>query len=103
MSFQRSMAIVLSMFVLAIEAGVAHAQDASTTARQAASSMPCPSGDSSCGNGAPSASTKPLKRKHHKRDAGAQQENSQAGGNPNQKIEPAPPNDPQYDDPGPEQ
>ncbi len=103
MSLLRPLVISLSISVLSIGAGLAYAQDARTTARQAASSLPCPSGDSSCGNGAPSAPQKPLKRKHHKREESAEQENSQAGGNPNQKIEETPPNDSRYTDPGPEE
>jgi len=96
----RSLAILLSISVLAMGAGIARAQSASTTARQALGAFPCPSGDSSCGNGAAPA-PKPLKRKHRKHAESA--ELNSDGSNPNQKIEAAPPNDPQYDDPGPEQ
>jgi hypothetical protein len=103
MSLPRSLAILISISVLAVGVGIARAQEASTTAQQAASAFPCPSGDSSCGNGASPVRQKPLKRKHHRREASAEQENSQAGGNPNQKIEEAPPNDPRYTDPGPEE
>lgn len=103
MSLLRPFAIVLSLSVLAIGAEVATAQEARTTARQAASSLPCPSGDSSCGNGPPPATEKPLREKHRKREDNAEQENSQASGNPNQKVEEAPPNDPRYTDPGPEE
>ncbi len=103
MSPQRSLAILLSISVLAIGAGIARAQSASTTARQALGAFPCPSGDSSCGNGVPSAPKKPLKRKHRKREDSAEQKNSEAEFNPSQRIEQAPPNDPYYSDPGPEE
>ncbi len=103
MSLLQPLAISLSISVLAIGTGVARAQEARTTPQQAASSLPCPSGDSSCGNGAAPAAEKPLKRKHRKHQDSAEQENSQAGGNPNQKVEEAPPNDPRYTDPGPEE
>ena len=99
----RSLAILLSISVLAIGAGIARAQGASTTARQALSAFPCPSGDSSCGNGVSPAPKKPLKRKHRKREDSAELKNSEANSNPNQKIEEAPPNDPNYTDPGPEE
>lgn len=102
MSLQRSLAILLSISVLAIGAGIARAQSASTTARQALSAFPCPSGDSSCGNGVSPAPKKSLKRKHRKREDSAELKNSAADSNPNQKIEEAPPNDPNYTDPGPE-
>jgi hypothetical protein len=101
MSLRRSLAILLSISVLTIGAGLALAQDASTTAKQALSAFPCPSGDASCGNGAAPAAKKPLKRKHHKHEAGAESTTSD-GSNPNQKIETTPPNDSNYDDPGPE-
>ena len=103
MSLRRSLAILLSISVLAIGAGIARAQGASTTARQALSAFPCPSGDSSCGNGVSPAPKKPLKRKHRKREDSAELKNSEADSNPNQKIEEAPPNDPHYTDPGPEE
>ncbi len=50
MSPPRSLAILLSISVLAIGAGIARSQDATTTARQALGAFPCPSGDSSCRN-----------------------------------------------------
>ena len=103
MSLQRSLAILLSISMLAIGAGIARAQSASTTAQQALSAFPCPSGDSSCGNGVSSAPKKPLKRKHHKREASAEVKNSEPDSNPNQRIEETPPNDPYYSDPGPEE
>jgi hypothetical protein len=103
MSLRRSLVILLSISVLAIGAGIARAQGASTTARQALSAFPCPSGDSSCGNGASPGPKKPLKRKHRKREDSAELKNSAADSNPNQKIEEAPPNDPYYTDPGPEE
>ena len=81
---------------------MARAQNASTTAQQALSAFPCPSGDASCGNGAAPAAKKPLKRKHHKHQESAESTNSD-GSNPDQKIETTPPNDQHYDDPGPEQ
>jgi len=102
MSVQRSLAILISISVVAIGAGIARAQDASTTARQALSAFPCPSGDSSCGNGVSPAPKKPLKRKHRKHEDSAGSTNSD-GSNPNQKVEEAPPNDSHYTDPGPEQ
>jgi len=46
MSRLRSLAISTSISVLTIGAGIARAQDASTTDRQALSAFPCPSGDS---------------------------------------------------------
>ena len=101
MSIVRSLAILLSISVLAI--GIARAQDSSTTARQALSAFPCPSGDSSCGNGVSPAPKRPLKRKHRKREDSAELKNSEADSNPGQKIEEAPPNDPRYTDPGPEE
>lgn len=100
MSPRRPLAILLSISLLA---GVARAQSASTTARQALGAFPCPSGDSSCGNGASPAPNKQLKRKHHKREHGPELKNSEAESNPNQKIEEAPSNDPYYTDPGPEE
>jgi len=103
MSLRRSLAILLSISVLAIGAGIARAQDASTTSGQALSAFPCPSGDSSCGNGASSAPKKSHKRKHREHEDSAELNNSDADSNPNQKIEQAPPNDPYYSDPGPEQ
>lgn len=103
MSLPRSLAILLSIAVLAIGGGIARAQDASTTDRRALSAFPCPSGDSSCGNGVSPARKKNLKRKHRKREDSAELKNSEADSNPGQKIEEAPPNDPYYTDPGPEQ
>ena len=103
MSPQRSFAIFLTIAMLPIGAGISPAQDASTTARKALRAFPCPSGDSSCGNGVSPGPKKPLKRKHHKHDDTAELKNSEADSNPNQKIEEAPPNDPHYTDPGPEQ
>jgi hypothetical protein len=99
----RSLTILLSISVLASGAGIAHAQSASTTAKQALSAFPCPSGDSSCGNGDSPAPKKPHKRKHHKSENSTEVKNTETDSNPNQKIETAPPNDPQYSDPGPEQ
>ena len=63
MSLPRSLAILLSISVLAIGAGIARAQDASTTDRQALSAFPCPSGDSSCGNGVSPAAKKTAQTK----------------------------------------
>jgi hypothetical protein len=102
MSLRRSLSILFSIALLASGAGIAHAQPASTTPQQAMGAFPCPSGDSSCGNGAPSAPDKPHKRKHHRHEDSAAQNNSEADSNPNQRIEQAPPNDPYYSDPGPE-
>jgi hypothetical protein len=51
MSLQRSLAILLSIYLLLMGAGIARAQSASATARQALGAFPCPSGDPSCGNG----------------------------------------------------
>jgi hypothetical protein len=103
MSLQRSLAILLSISLLAIGAGIARAQDASTTAKQALGAFPCPSGDSSCGNGAPATANKPLKQKNRNRENSTELKNSETDSNPGQKIEEAPPNDPHYTDPGPEQ
>ncbi len=102
MSRRRSLAILLSISVLTLGARIARAQDASTTARQAVRAFPCPSGDSSCGNGVSTAAKKPLKRKHRKHEDSAESTNSD-GSNPNQKVEEAPANDSHYTDPGPEQ
>jgi hypothetical protein len=103
MSPQRSLAILFSISVLAIGTGIVRAQSASTTVRQALGAFPCPTGDSSCGNGVSPALKKPLKRKHRKREDSAELKNSDADSNPNQRIEQAPPNDPYYTDPGPEE
>jgi hypothetical protein len=103
MSLQRSLSILLFIFVVAIGPGIARAQSASTTARQALGAFPCPSGDSSCGNGVSPAPNRPFKRKHRKREDSAELKDSEADSNPNQKIEEAPPNDPYYTDPGPEE
>jgi hypothetical protein len=103
MSLSRSLAILLSISVLAIGAGIARAHDASSTDRRALSAFPCPSGDSSCGNGVSPAPKKTLKRKRRKRDDSAESKNSEADSNPDQKIEEAPANDAHYSDPGPEQ
>jgi hypothetical protein len=103
MSIRQSLAILISISMLAIGGRIARAQSASTTARQALNAFPCPSGDSSCGNGASLAPKAPLKRKHRKHKDSAELQNSEADSNPNQKIEQAPPNDRYYTDPGPEQ
>ena len=103
MSSKRLLLTLLCMVLLAIRAVIAHAQAASTTAQQALGAFPCPSGDSSCGNGVSSAPQKPLKRKHRKRMQNAETNSSATDSNPNQKIETAPANDPYYTDPGPEQ
>jgi hypothetical protein len=102
-SLRRSLSILLSISVLVAGAGIVCAQSASTTAQQAMGAFPCPSGDSSCGNGASPAPKKPLKRRHRKGEDSAVVNNSEADSNPSQKIEGAPPNDPHYTDPGPEQ
>jgi hypothetical protein len=102
MPMRRSLAILLSIFLLTLRAEIAHAQAASTSPRQALGAFPCPSGDSSCGNGVSSAPKKSLKRKHHQHEDSAGLQNSEADSNPHQKIEQAPPNDPYYTDPGPE-
>jgi len=101
-SLRRSLSILLSISVLVAGAGIVCAQSASTTAQQAMGAFPCPSGDSSCGNGVPSAPNKPHKRKHHRQETSVDQNNSETDSNPNQRIEQAPPNDPYYTDPGPE-
>jgi hypothetical protein len=103
MLLQRSLVILLSISVLAIGARIAEAQSASTTSREALGAFPCPSGASSCGNGAAPAARKLLKRKHGKLEDSAELKHSEADSNLKQKIEAAPPNDPYYTDPGPEQ
>ena len=104
---KRSLVIWVSVSMLAIDAGVACAQEAKTTPKQALSSLPCPSGDSSCGNGVSSAPTKESKHKHRKHEESKREVSAEAkdpgdGSNPNQKIEEAAPNDPNAYDPGPE-
>jgi len=104
MSLHRPLAILLSISVMAIGTGIARAQAAKTTAQQALSAFPCPSGDASCGNGASTAPTNSSKRKHRKHhDSAGATTSAATDSNPNQKIEQAPTNDPAYSDPGPEQ
>jgi hypothetical protein len=85
------MPTLLALGLIAIGAGPAHTQLGQMLA-QGAAAFPCPSGDASCGNGAPAGTTNSGKHKHHKHRNDATQ-NSLPDSNPNQKIEGAGPGD----------
>ena len=84
----RLMPTLLALGLVAIGAGPAHAQLGRMLA-QGAAAFPCPSGDASCGSGAPAGSTKHRRHKHQNDAA----QNSLPDSNPNQKIEGAGPGD----------
>ncbi|HLW71960.1 MAG TPA: hypothetical protein VKS22_15205 [Candidatus Binataceae bacterium] len=86
MPLHKMLPAILMVWFFAIGTGAAHAQGARTTAKDAASAFPCPSGDTSCGNGAPAASGSPPANN-------IAPQNSVPDSNPNQKIEDEPSND----------
>jgi len=90
--------ILMVAGLIALSAGPVLAQQPGfsiRSIRDALKAFPCPSGDSSCGNGAPASSGQSSKSKRHHKHQKQQQENvvqqnSLPDSNPNQKIEDAP-------------
>lgn len=90
---RRLLATLLALCLFTIGTGSVYGQSARTTASDAMSAFPCPSGDASCGNGVTSAPKNPVKHKHHKQENNIEPQNSLPDSNPNQKIEDAPSNE----------
>jgi hypothetical protein len=93
MSSQRLSPTLLALCLFTMGTGYAYAQSARTTASDAMSAFPCPSGDASCAKRLSSAPEKPVKHKHHKNQHNIEPQNSLEDSNPNQKIENAPSGD----------
>jgi hypothetical protein len=86
MASHRLVPALLALGLLALGAGPASAQTARMIA-QGAAAFPCPSGDSSCGNGAPTHAKKAAKTAKQQKSAA---KNSLSDSNTNQKIENTP-------------
>ncbi len=86
MAPHRLVPALLALGLLAMGAGPASAQTARMMA-QGAAAFPCPSGDASCGNGAPAHAKKTAKAAKHQKSAA---QNALPDSNPNQKIENTP-------------